>query len=228
MARSEFANRILSHLVVPLAAHTLNLWFRTCRVTVIGQDLFRRFAFSDTRVIAATWHRGAIFLVWFFREIHPMIMFSRSRDGELLAGFARRLGVIPVRGSSGRGGREALEAMRRYIEQPGSRKAATVLDGPRGPAYVAKKGMLVLAGQTRAPLVPIMVSAHPALTFTRAWDRTMVPLPFSRVLVMFGEPWSVTVDPGDTQAMEALRRAFEETLNRMRDMADRDTGYTGG
>ncbi len=218
--KREISNRI----VAGFGARVLKLWFATCRLTIVGREIYERYGLGEGGTVGATWHRGAIFLVWFFRRIHPMIMFSRSRDGDLLAGFAERLGVIPVRGSSSRGGGEALRKMTEFLSGPGLRKAATVLDGPRGPRCVAKKGMIVLAREAGVPLVPIMVSAHPAITLRKTWDRTLIPLPFSRAVVMFGEPWTIPRDlsGGD---LEALRQEVEDTLNAMMREADRMTGY---
>lgn len=209
---------------VAVLTRLLNLWFSTCRVEIHGRRLHERYISGDRKVIGATWHRGAIFLLWFYRRAHPIVMFSRSRDGELLAEFARRLGIIPIRGSSKHGGREALDGMKLHLRRQGDTKVATVLDGPSGPRYVAKKGMLVLAKETDVPLLPIMVSAHPAITVKHAWDKTIIPLPFSRVVVTYRNPWHI---PRDVEAdgLEHLRLEVEETLNEMRRAADRYTGY---
>jgi lysophospholipid acyltransferase (LPLAT)-like uncharacterized protein len=91
-----------------------------------------------------------------------MIMFSRSKDSELLASFAEHSGIIPVRGSSSRGGQAALKAMVKYLKQPGNRKAATVVNGPRGPRYRVKKGMIMAAFLAEVPLLPIMVLGPPS------------------------------------------------------------------
>lgn len=213
-------------LVAGLAARVLNLWFSTCRITIEGEEHHLRFALGPEKTVGATWHRGAIFLVWFFRRVRPMILFSRSGDGDLIAGFAERLGVIPVRGSTSRGGGEALRRMVSFLQGPGGRKAATVLDGPRGPRCVAKKGMVALAKMAGVPLLPVMVSAWPAITLKKTWDRTMIPLPFSRVLVVYRDPWCI---PRDCRGedLEMFRRRVEDTLNRMMDEADQRTGYPG-
>jgi lysophospholipid acyltransferase (LPLAT)-like uncharacterized protein len=226
MSRSpdSIGRRLVRWLTIRLATALVNAWFATCRITVVGRPHHQRFILGPDSVVGATWHRNALFLVWFFRRQRPMIMFSRSRDGDLLAGFAARLGVVPVRGSSSRGGQEALQTMRRFLEAPGGGKAATVLDGPRGPRCVAKKGMLVLAKQTGLPLLPIAMSAAPAWTLSRTWDRTLIPLPFSRVVVMYDKPWQVPPDLDD-QGLEALRGEVEATLNAMLREADRLTGY---
>jgi lysophospholipid acyltransferase (LPLAT)-like uncharacterized protein len=215
---------IRTRLLVTAASAALRLWFGTCRVRIKGGRWYDRYIAGPDKVVGATWHRGAIFLVWFFRRQRPMIMFSRSRDGDLFAAFAARLGVVPVRGSSSRGGREALVQMAHFLKRPGPQKAATVLDGPRGPRYLAKKGMILLAMEAGVPLLPIMVSARPAFTLEKAWDKTMIPLPFSRVTVSFREPWQIPADLSEAK-LEALRQEVERTLNHMMAELDRETGY---
>ncbi len=156
-----------------------------------------------------------------------MIMFSRSRDGDLLAGFAQRLGIVPVRGSSGHGGKKALEIMAESLKANRIIKAATVLDGPRGPRFTAKKGMIVLARDTGAPLLPIIMSAKPAITLEKAWDKTVLPLPFSRILVSYRRPWIIPPDArGDK--LEKVRLEVEKTLNEMMMEADKKIGYARG
>jgi lysophospholipid acyltransferase (LPLAT)-like uncharacterized protein len=214
-------------LIINIGARVFNLWVSTCRIRIISQDLQRRYVTSEGGAVGATWHRGALFLVWFFRNIHPMIMFSRSRDGDLLAGFAEKIGAIPIRGSSSRGGGTALKGMLEFLALPGVRKAATVLDGPSGPRFVAKKGMIALAMMAGVPLLPIMVSAYPAFTLKRTWDKTMIPLPFSRVTVIYREPWLVPEDLSNDE-LERMRQEVEKTLNDMMCQADGITGYRGG
>jgi len=213
-----------TRLIIAIAAKIFNFWFFTCRIKIIGEDLHKRYVLGEGGAVGATWHRGAIFLVWFFRKIHPMIMFSRSKDGAYLAGFAEKVGVVPIRGSSSKGGQDALTAMKEFVQLPGVRKAATVLDGPRGPRCVAKKGMIALAKEAGVPLLPIIVSACPAITLKNTWDRTLIPLPFSRVTVMYRHPWIIPPDITDNE-LELLRREVENTLNEMMKEADTDTGY---
>lgn len=217
-------NDSLTRVFVRLATAILHLWFASCKVDIIGRPYHERYIRGKEKVVGATWHRGAIFLVWFFRNARPMIMFSRSKDGDLLAGFAEGLGVIPIRGSSSRGGRAALKAMVRHLRQPGDRKAATVVDGPRGPRFQVKKGMIMAAMLAEVPLLPIMVSARPALTLKGTWDRTLIPLPFSRVIVSYKKPWKVA-HGGGSQALEGIRREVEAVLNEMRVTTDAALGY---
>ncbi len=216
--------RIRDWLIINVGTVVFRLWFATCRITLIGGDVYRKYTQSPYPAVVGTWHRGAIFLVWFFRRLKPMIMFSRSNDGELIAGFAEKLGVIPVRGSSSRGGGQALRTMVKFLGGNGSRLAATVLDGPRGPRFVAKRGLLFLAKIGKAPLVPVVVSAWPAVTLKRSWDRTLIPLPFSRVIVMIGDPIHIPQET-DSAGLGDIRVMVENTLKGMVRQADAATGY---
>ena len=220
----EIWRRLQHWLIINVAATVLRMWFATCRIKIIGRPIHDRYIDSDANIVGVTWHRGAIFLVWFFRKVHPMIMFSKSKDGDLIARFAQKLGVVPVRGSSSKGGSRALKTMLEYLNQPGSRKVATVMDGPRGPRCVAKKGMIVLAREAGVPLVPIMASGTPAITLKNTWDKTWIPLPFSKVTVIYEQPWFPANDSSD-EALERLRADVETTLNHMMVRADADTGY---
>jgi lysophospholipid acyltransferase (LPLAT)-like uncharacterized protein len=218
--QSPFGRR----LIAGTGALIFRAWFASCRISITGRDYHEKHILGPNPIIGATWHRNAIFLVWFFRKQHPMIMFSKSRDGDLLAGFAQRLGIIPARGSSSRGGREALRQMRAFLKMPGPRKVATVLDGPRGPRCQAKIGMLTLARGSAVPLLPIMMSAKPAITLGSTWDRTLIPLPFSKVVVAYRRPWRIGPETRGA-ALDNLREEVELTLNAMMAAADKHTGY---
>jgi len=221
-------NRLRDWLIINLGSAVFKAWFATCRVKVIGEEVYNRYGLRHGAVVAATWHRNVIFLIWFFRKVNIMAMISRSADGELLAGFATKVGLLPVRGSSSRGGRTALQKMLAFLRHPAPGEqatiAATVLDGPQGPRFVAKKGMIVLAMQSGAPFVPVAASCHPAITLTKAWDKTQIPLPFSRVTVILREPWVVPPDLNEA-GLEILRQEVEDALNEMTREADADVGY---
>jgi len=100
-----------------------------------------------------------------------------------MADFARRFDLDVVRGSSSRGGVEALRELARAIRA--GEDVAVVPDGPRGPARRLQAGIVALAATTGAPIVPVGVAARPARRL-HSWDRFMVPVPFARCAVVFG------------------------------------------
>jgi lysophospholipid acyltransferase (LPLAT)-like uncharacterized protein len=203
------------------------LWFGTVRVEILNRPVYNDYFKSPHTgsVVAGSWHRHAIFLFYFFRDLGQRgIMISRSLDGEMTAGIARRFGYTPIRGSSSRGGGQALQEMVRFMsDRSAKRLCGTAVDGPRGPARVLKKGMLALAKEAGAWFVPMACSGDRVLTFPRAWDRTIVPKPFSRVLIDFGRPFRVPADIGPAD-FEALRARTERRLNDLTDRLDRLCG----
>ena len=115
-----------------------------------------------------------------------MTMASQSRDGDVIAGFLYWWGYRAVRGSSSRGGSEALAGMVEALRGT-TRWAALTPDGPRGPARrVQDGGPAPRRGAGRADHAGRhLVEARPR--FLRSWDRYLVPMPFSRCAVVFGE-----------------------------------------
>ena len=63
-------------------------------------------------------------------------------------------------------------------------------DGPRGPAQEVQDGVLAMAQKSGVRIVPTSSSAKWRL-FAGSWDRFLIPLPFSRSVMVFGEPIAV-------------------------------------
>jgi len=212
-----------------LATWIARLCFATVRVTIVNRRVYDRHFQQEGvghHVVAASWHRHSIFLFYFFRDLGKrLIMISRSLDGEITAGVARRFGYTPVRGSSSRGGSQALQRMI-DVMNTGEDKylCGTAVDGPRGPARKLKKGMVAVARETGALFIPMACSGDRLITFPRAWDKTVIPKPFSRVTIAFGEPVTIARDLPET-ALERLCNQLEGDLNRLTDTVDRLCGY---
>jgi lysophospholipid acyltransferase (LPLAT)-like uncharacterized protein len=95
-------------------------------------------------------------------------------------------------------------------------------DGPRGPAGIAKPGVIALARASGAPLVPVGFSASPAKRFG-SWDRAILPLPFARVRCSYGEPMRVPKKVS-REALEGLRSELGAALDRMNLGLDAELG----
>lgn len=146
--------------------------------------------------IAAFWHGEQLPMVALHRARGLVGMASRSKDGELLAAVLVALGYAVVRGSTSRGGVEALRAARSAIREGGS--PAIAVDGPRGPAGVVHGGAEALA---RAESVPVVCGVVAARGYRfGSWDRLLVPWPFARVRVRYAV-WR----PGEGELAEVLR-----------------------
>jgi lysophospholipid acyltransferase (LPLAT)-like uncharacterized protein len=207
----------------------VRIWFGTVRVELLNRERFEKFALDPAtgNIVAGVWHRNALFLFYFFRTLGPRgVMISRSKDGDIVAHVARRFGYTTMRGSSSKGGARALRQMIAYMKETHEKRlCGTPVDGPRGPARIVKKGMLAVAKEAGVLFVSVACSGTRVLTFYKAWDKSMIPLPFSKMVIDFGEPFRVAAD-ADEADMETLRLRAEQSLNDMTDNLDRICGYT--
>src|SRR5512145_449625 len=71
---------------------------------------------AGTPVIYAMWHGRILLLPWLYGALRARVLTSRSRDGELVARVVSRFGLEAVRGSSSRGGAEALRLLARSLK----------------------------------------------------------------------------------------------------------------
>ena len=232
MGKGHWKNKITLAVVPFIAYWLMRIWFGTVRVQILDQDIYNEYFTGNKHAdntVAGSWHRHAVFFFFFFRNLkNRVLMVSRSYDGDITSSIARRLGYNCVRGSSSKGGHDALQAMIDYMNQGQGEKrfCGTAVDGPRGPARVLKKGMLVAAKETGSYFIPMACSGTSVFTFPKSWDKTILPKPFSKMVISFGQPFKI---PGDISEpdMEILRQKAEQVLNEITDKVDRVCGYTG-
>ena len=206
---------LLVHVMATLAAALVWCWFKTLRTEVINgaEEKNRR---KKHAVVYATWHRGMLFALYFWRWEKGWLLASASKDGEWAAGLIKRLGNFPIRGSSSRGGRAAIKQMVECLKSGVS--GGLVPDAPKGPDRRCKAGALIVAQRAGAPIIPATFAAHPCIRL-KSWDRTIIPLPFARFVTKFGEPFYV--DPSlEGETFEARLKQLEDLMNREADDLD--------
>lgn len=167
-------------------------------------------------VIYSFWHRCVFLATYHFRNRGIAVMTSRSFDGEYIARIIEKFGYSAVRGSSTRGGVRALLAMHRDIDSGHS--VAFTIDGPKGPANVAKPGPVLLARNTQAPIFPFYIAVDRAWILN-SWDKFIIPKPFARATVRIGKLIHVSAD-ADSAALNRYHAEMQTTLDRIREFAE--------
>lgn len=194
----------------------LELVYLTSRVEFRGHEHLQKLNDSGHPFIAAFWH-GRLALVAGVRREKPVhVMISRHADGEIIARIARAFNKPSVRGSTTRGGKQAFRELAELVRH--GEDAAVTPDGPKGPRYVCQPGIVALAKMTRAPILPAAGSAARNRRI-RSWDRFMVPLPFSKIVVTFAVPIEIPENCEEDE-MERKRLQLQETLIRLTQEAD--------
>lgn len=207
--------RLLVFVVTSIGAWILLAWFKTVRMTVLNGAEEKALRAKQT-MFYATWHRGVMMTIYFWRWRKGFYLASAGKDGEWAAGLIRRFGNFTVRGSSSRGGRVAV---RKMVEQLSNGVSGGIIpDAPKGPARLSKIGALVVSQRSGVPLIPVAFQIERGLHL-KNWDRTMIPWPFSRAVAKFGEPF--LVDPAlEGDALLARLAEFDVVMNRLADEVD--------
>jgi lysophospholipid acyltransferase (LPLAT)-like uncharacterized protein len=205
---------ILTSLVYA-AARLIGL---TLRLRVEGFDRIQ--ALPGGKILAG-WHGKTFVAANFFKGKGFWTLISQSRDGEMQNRIFTKFGFKTIRGSTSRGGvRAAVEAIR--VLRKGAIMAFTP-DGPRGPSGVVQGGIMVMAQKSGASLVPVGVSASRRWRLG-TWDRYMIPKPFARAIMLFGEPMDVATDATEEE-IEAIRLRLESEIHRLEAEADKAMGH---
>lgn len=205
--------KLWQRLAVLLAPALYKLWALTLRYEEIGRETVDRLSAEGQVMIICLWH-GEIFTMWNVkRQLRLTAVISQSKDGEMLTRVITRMGFKVVRGSSSRGGAEALRGIVRVMRRDGENPCVT-MDGPRGPAKEVKDGVLFMAHFGRGLLVPTRVQARRALRL-RSWDSHLIPLPFSRVRVIFGEPYALAAEKLDEATLDRERARLKQKMDEL-------------
>jgi len=201
-----------------LAAWVVRALGATLRMRIVGIDEVAPLWREGRPVIYMMWHGRILLVPWLNARLRksrgartPIVLASRSRDGELLARYVGCFGVSAVRGSSSRGGDVGLRQVAKAVRT--GTDVAIVPDGPRGPAEQLQPGVVTLAVLTGAPVVPVAVGAWPGHRL-HSWDRFLVPWPFARCVLVFGTPVHVERTADRERAGKELERALTEVTAR--------------
>lgn len=196
-----------------LAPFICKLWTATLRYEEIGREFVNKLNAERKVMVFCLWHGEIFSLLPVQNGLRLTAVVSRSRDGEMLARILTCSGLKTVRGSSSRGGAGALREILRVMRRDGGNPCVT-MDGPRGPAKEVKDGVLFMAHFGRGLLVPTRVQAKNAIRM-KSWDSHLIPLPFSRVRVIFGEPYALEAEKLDENNLSRERARLKQKMDEL-------------
>ncbi len=187
----------------------VRLFAATWRVQRTGDAGFALLRGAEPWVLAM-WHDRMLALMplrW-HRARGFDVLVSPSDDGGLATLALRHFGYRIVRGSLSRGGARALRELRDRLPQGG--QLVLTPDGPRGPRHAVNSGVAWLARAGGVPILPLGVAVDRAWRL-RSWDRFVIPKPFARLCVFYGDPIAVPADVDDA-ALEGIGAAVRASL----------------
>ncbi len=212
--KKNILKKLKVSLFPPIIWLLMYLTGKTTKFTVIGEDNYNKI---KGPVIFVFWHNRIFLSVFYYRYVlkrkNICVLASPSRDGEILTRILSKLGFSLARGSSRHYSKNALTTMIESFEK--GFDGAIVPDGPQGPKCKVKEGVIRIARKTGLPLIPVAYNTSRKKVLS-TWDSFLLPLPFSRAVLIYGEPLKVSDDMTD----EIYRTLLEENLQKITKQTD--------
>ena len=146
---------------------------------------------NRAKCLICLWHEVHLYGLYFFRHSRFSTLVEVSEKGDVLAAVANSFGIktFGITGSCKEPQNiKGTIGFIKYVKQ--GNVGGIALDGPNGPYHVPKKGIFVIAQKSGSRIIPVGIWYERKITIKYRWDRYQLPLPFSKVVFMFDEPFS--------------------------------------
>ena len=180
-----FIRKLCHYLLLRCVYIFYNLLSWTWRLEVHVDDSIHKGFKEKKKFLFALWHQDILPVLPNYHFVKPSILLvSSSKDGDILAHFLEKKGLICARGSSRNKSVQSTKALLRMAKH---HKANIIfaVDGSKGPRHEVKPGIFALSYLLNYPICFIFAQASCKYTFQKSWDHSYIPMPFSRILISF-------------------------------------------
>jgi lysophospholipid acyltransferase (LPLAT)-like uncharacterized protein len=213
----KIRNPTLIRVLAFLIACAMRLWIGTLRYRYqpLGPNVEPRRLDPSSHYIYAFWHENMLLPACKYAGTEVHVLISQHADGQLIAEVCRYVGMRAVRGSTTRGGADAIRTM---VGMGGTAHLAITPDGPRGPRRKVQQGLVYLAARTGLPIVPIGIAFRRPWRMG-SWDGFALPKPWSRAVCVTDDPIEVPAH-ADRETLAEFTERVESSMLRMTDIAE--------
>lgn len=184
----------------------------TLKIEIIGKENIE----DDKNYVLALWHNKVVSTVLALGFIKKRAgLASPSADGELISVPLEKLGYKMIRGSSGKDSVKGLVQLIKAVKE--GYTIGTPLDGPKGPAFEAKHGMIYVAQKSQKPMVFMGAAYSKKWVLSKTWDKCQIPKPFSKVICIISKPMEISKDI----PVEEYQKIVEQKLNDINELAEK-------
>jgi len=213
--------RAMTSFLASITSVLIAIYESTLHIEIEGADHLRLLRAQNKNHIVAVWHTFVTAAVFSLHHRHFCIYSDHPRTEAYERSwvhFVREIGLKTLRSL----GFDVLDAslgkqsagVLNFIKKiQGGTPAIVAPDGPHGPIYEAKPGVMYMAAKASSVVVPIGASFSRRVVGNN-WDDFALPLPFSRVAFVIGEPIEPPSDLSE-QSLAAASKRTEETLDQL-------------
>ena len=182
------------YIIIYLSNLTINL-------KVVGKENLN----NISPQIYSTWHRYIWLIVYYFRYSDNYTLASLSRDGEYITNLLQKLGWKVTRGSSSKGGARSLIKLYKLIRSGKAESVVLTPDGPTGPLYKVKPGIVYLQEKTDGYIIPLGFAVDSKKELS-SWDKFVIPYPFTKVVMVIGDPVQLPEEKSIEKRCEIIKK----------------------
>ena len=218
--------------VLYLTAILLKIWvgliYLSCRKTIIGQKHANTLQNIKDTFIITIWHRSLLLAPkTLLKSKSYASLSSNHSDGKIALIYAKLTGVTPIQGSgTGTASKKPVKdkkgaaALRKILRYLGNNKSVWLTaDMPPGPAFECGRGIIAIARLSQKPILATAIRTKNEIIIEKAWDKFIIPKPFGKMVIAYGEPLWVPRD-ADKAKLEACRLQLEKNLNELNEKAE--------
>jgi lysophospholipid acyltransferase (LPLAT)-like uncharacterized protein len=208
------------YLFTTLLTDVFLLFESSLDIRIYGMERFKEVKRAGKTPLLVLWHGQGLVPIANFRAEHLCLYASHTREEHyprhlralrwLTLRFVERMGYRVLDAaqfkSESRGVMQFVDILR------GGTGSVIAADGPQGPIYKAKPGPAFLAKKTHVTLLPLGAAISSGMALDQ-WDRFEIPWPFTRAVIVVGEPIEVPAKANDEE-LERVRLSLEAEMNR--------------
>mgnify|MGYP003867161061 CR=1 FL=1 len=198
----------------------ITLTNKTIDLKVIGKTKTNQIE-ENTPVLYAFWHGYMWIPVYYYRNRQYFALSSLSQDGEYMTKILQRFGWQVIRGSSTRGGSKSV--LKLYKKLLKGNTTVLTPDGPTGPIYKVKPGIIYLQEKSEGEIIPLGIAIDKKIE-ANSWDKFNIPLPFSKVVLKIGSPVTFSAE----KSIEKRCQLLEEKINEVQQDAEEELAFWKG
>jgi lysophospholipid acyltransferase (LPLAT)-like uncharacterized protein len=209
----KLRNPHLLRLLPPLAKLIMSGVYHSCRKTIINLEAETQLVLQGRPILYTCWHGqlAYVFCTFPYRPRKLVLLASPSFDGEMISRIAEEFSAEVLFGSRNKGGLAALKKIAALMRQ--GKDGGIIADGSRGPYHHLQKGVVMLARDAGATVIPVAVAGEKKIVLN-SWDRFELILPCSRVALLYGKPFEVPPDVKGKK-LEEFRLQLEKKLRNL-------------
>ncbi len=222
----KIRNPLIARLIVKGCLYLLRLIYSSCRIILYEEEPnsspysgpIRAMSYNSDGIAAPAkekhlycmWHDILLMSTFCGKSDSMAALVSQHQDGGYLSIILKELGIKPIRGSSRRGG---SQAMRQCLEAAENYHISITPDGPTGPRHELKPGIVFLASQSGRKIVPVTSCCKRFWRVKAKWTDMLIPKPFTTIFVVTGKHFAVPENLNREQLQEHVAK-LEQYMHR--------------